>query len=141
MRPNRAIVVGPADVTFDRRWNDTWRAAGGFEYELSDGWLLQGGISYDSSPVKASRRTPDLPVGEAYRFSTGIQYDYSENVTLGLTYTFLWFGNMKVNHSEIPGGATLDGQYDPAWGQFIGATFQWSFCSPLPWVECPSSSG
>lgn len=137
------IVVGPADVTFDRRWNDTWRVAGGFDYAFADKWTAQGGISYDSSPVKASRRTPDLPVSEAYRFSVGLQHDYSENVTFGLTYTFLWFGNMKVDHVAIPPsalGASLDGQYDPAWGQFIGATFEWRFCSPLPWVACPSRS-
>jgi len=138
-----SVRVRGADVSFDRKWDDTWRVAGGLQYSLGESWLLQGGVSYDSSPVKNKRRTPDLPVSEQYRFSAGVQHKLRSNLTVGLTYTFLWFGNPKIRKVDIPGlGAPspLDGEYDPSYGMFFGLTAKWEFCSPLPWASCPDKS-
>lgn len=139
------IAVGPADVSFDRRWNDTWRAAIGADWWFRKSWMLQAGFSYDSSPVKASRRTPDLPVGEGYRWSVGLHHRHSERVKFGLTYTFLWFGNMDVDEVSIPpngiaqtGRVILDGQYDPAYIHWVALHLSYRFCSPLPWAKCPT---
>ena len=135
------ISVAGTDISFSRRWKDTWRIGAGLQYQLAEGWLLQGGFGFDSSPVTDSKRTPDLPASEQYRFSTGLQYALGENTTLGLSYTFLWFGNPEMDTVNLPGpsGGNLDGEYDASWGQFIGLNFIWRFCSPLPWVECPSA--
>src|SRR5262245_46611095 len=80
-------------VTNFRDWHDTWRIAGGVRGRLSDGLLAQAGVSYDSSPVPATNRLPDIPVAETYRMSLGLSWDARRDddltVTLGLTYTLL----------------------------------------------------
>lgn len=136
------IVVGPADVSFDRHWHDTWRFAVGAQYAPREAWLLQAGFGFDTSPVSDSHRTPDLPYSEQYRFSLGVQHDYRENLTVGMTYTFLWFGHPEIDTKALPPslwGVVLDGKYDDSWGQFVGFTIEWRFCSPFPWAECPST--
>ena len=135
------IEVSGIDISFSRQWDDTWRIGAGFQYQLDESWLWQGGFGFDSSPVNPSKRTPDLPASEQYRFSTGLQYALGENVTFGLSYTFLWFGNPEIHTVDLPGpsGGNLDGEYDASWGQFIGLNFSWRFCSPLPWVDCPDA--
>ena len=67
---HQAFSVQGINIDFDRGWRDTWRVASGLQYRVGD-WLLQTGVAYDSSPVKASLRTPDLPASEQYRFSAG----------------------------------------------------------------------
>ncbi len=56
-------------------------------------------------------------------------------------YKFMGLGNPEIDTVNLPGpsGGVLDGEYDPSWGQFIGLNFIWRFCSPLPWVDCPSA--
>jgi long-chain fatty acid transport protein len=139
----QSIVVGPVDVSFDRRWRDTWRVATGLVFEPDERWTLRTGFAYDSSPVKASRRTPDLPVGEQYRISAGVQRAVGESLTLGFSYTFLWLGNPGVRQVAIPPrllGVVLDGEYEPSMVHTFGLTLQWRFCSPLPWVACPEAA-
>jgi len=111
-----------------RQWHDTWRIAGGVRGRLSDRVLGQVGLSYDSSPVPASNRLPDIPAGETYRGSVGIGWDVFSTektaVTVGLTYTLLWVANADVHHVVTQGAypATLTGTYRPDLANLIGAT-------------------
>ncbi len=134
------VVVGPVNVTVDRQWDDTWRVGAGAQYRIGDRWLLSGGLSYDSSAVKSKRRTPDAPVSEQWRFSTGVQFELRENMSLGSSFTFLYFDEPRIRGVNLPGVGTptpLDGKYDTAFAYIFGATFTWRFCSPLPWASCP----
>src|SRR5262249_17801643 len=80
-----------------RHWHDTMRVAGGVRVRLTDSLLAQAGVSYDSSPVPASNRLPDIPAGETYRGSVGMSWDVvntkETTISLGLTYTLLWIAN------------------------------------------------
>ena len=137
------ITVGPLDVSIDRNFRDTWRVAGGFQWQAHERVLLQAGYSYDSSPVKDGFRTPDLPLSEVHRWSVGGQWDYSENLSFGLTYTFQWYANAKIDQVDLPPGilgVTLDGRYKDYWGQFVGLNLTWRFCSPIPGVYCPEKT-
>ena len=42
--------------------------------------MLRGGFSYDSSPVDAEDRLPDVPAAEAFRFAVGLQKHFAENI-------------------------------------------------------------
>ena len=41
-------------------------------------------------------RTPDLPLGESWRFGLGARYDWSKNLAFGLGYTLLWSGDLDM---------------------------------------------
>jgi long-subunit fatty acid transport protein len=104
--------------------------AAGFRYRAGERWLVQSGFSYDSSPVGASKRLPDIPAAEAYRFSVGVEFAAADNITLAPSYTLVWFGHGKVDNVTLPptrgvDGVTpttviLDGDYDPFFAHFVG---------------------
>jgi long-chain fatty acid transport protein len=121
---NSAVIL-----PIDRNWRDTWRLGVGAHYQVQERLMLAAGFSYDSSPVTASKRLPDIPVGENYRFSGGLSFDAASNIELGLTYTFLWFGNMEIDQLALPPSQTLilDGKYDPGHVHFVGIHVSFSF--------------
>jgi long-chain fatty acid transport protein len=117
------LTVGPVTIPIDREWQDTWRVGVGVHYKLRESATLMAGFSYDSDPLEDSRRLPDIPVSEGYRFSAGARIPVASNIDLGVTYTFLWMGSdMEIDEVALPpdGGVVLDGRYDPAWIQFVG---------------------
>jgi long-chain fatty acid transport protein len=126
------VSVGPIATAQERDWKDTWRVAGGLRYRAGERWLVQGGFSYDSSPVGASKRLPDIPASEAYRFSVGAEFAVADNIVLAPSYTLVWFGDAEVDSVTLPPTRTdafplgnpatvvLDGDYDPYFAHFVG---------------------
>ncbi len=120
--------VGPGSIGLNRDWDDTWRIAVGLQYRMLLHTLLRAGLSFDSSPVDDSKRLPDLPVGEQYRFSFGVQHDLSAVLTASFSYTLLWSGPGNVDQVTLPGGTVvLDGDYDPNFIHALGFTFSGRF--------------
>jgi len=124
---NIPLTAGPAGTTAHLDWNDTWRTAIGFQYVPTEKWTLQGGFGYDSSPVKASGRQPAFPVSEQYRFSAGLMWRPQSYVEFALSYTFEWFGDMRMNNVAIPGGTVLDGKFEPAYANIVGINMRVKF--------------
>ena len=125
-----AIQVQPqqgSSLTLDRNYKDTWHVAFGAHYRVADPWLLTAGIAYDSSMVDDEDRTPDLPLGEAWRFGLGARYDWSQNLAFGLGYTLLWSGDldMDVNRGALAG--RVSGTYENVSMNFINFYLNWKF--------------
>lgn len=123
------MSIGPVTISIDRGWIDTWRIGLGMQYQVNKPWMLQAGMSYDSSPVAASKRTPDLPVGQWWRWSIGAQRKLNETMELGFSYTFVWFGEGNVDNVALPpnGAVVLDGRYKQNSAHFLGINFKWKF--------------
>ncbi|HEY8156071.1 MAG TPA: outer membrane protein transport protein [Myxococcota bacterium] len=121
------LTVGPLTPDAQLHWRDTWRTGIGFQYLPTEKWTLQGGFGYDSSPVKASRRQPVLPVSEQYRFSAGVMWRPETYMEIALSYTFEWFGDVRMNNVPIPGGTVLDGKFDPAYANIVGVNLKVKF--------------
>jgi long-chain fatty acid transport protein len=124
------ISVASEDIsslTIDRNYKDTWHAAAGTQFQLTRSWLFSAGLAYDSSLMDDEDRTPDLPLGEAWRFGLGASYEWSQNLTLGLAYTFLWAGdlNMDVNRGRLAG--RVSGTYENSNLNFINLYLKWKF--------------
>jgi long-chain fatty acid transport protein len=99
-------------LTADSHFHDTWHAAIGSQYRIGTPWLLSLGFAYDSSPVSRFHRTPSMPLDETFRFATGLQYDWSQEVTVGVAYEFLQAGDAKIAHLERgPLAGALEGDY------------------------------
>ncbi len=125
-----SVHDGPP-LSIDRGWIDTWRIGLGLQYQINNPWILQAGMSYDSSPVAASKRTPDLPVGQWWRWSIGAQRKLNERMEVGFSYTFVWFGQGNVDNVALPatpvGTVVLDGFYKQNSAHFWGINFKWKF--------------
>ena len=116
-----------SSLTVDRNYKDTWHVAVGTQYRVADPWLLTAGIAYDSSMVDDDDRTPDLPLGEAWRFGLGARYDWSKKLALGMGYTFLWSGDLDMDVNRGPLAGRVSGTYENTSMSFINFFLNWKF--------------
>ena len=116
-----------SSLTLDRNYKDTWHVAVGAQYRVADPWLLTAGIAYDSSMMDDEDRTPDMPLGEAWRFGLGARYDWSENLAFGLGYTLLWSGDLDMDVNRGPLAGRVSGTYENVSMNFINFYLNWKF--------------
>jgi len=124
------VVVASEDtssLTVDRNYKDTWHLAVGAQYRVADPWLLTAGVAYDSSMVDDKDRTPDLPLGENWRFGLGARYDWSQKLALGVGYTFLWSGDLDMDVNRGPLAGRVSGTYEDTSMSFINFYLNWKF--------------
>jgi long-chain fatty acid transport protein len=107
-------------------YDDTWHGAIGAQYKCSKRWTLTGGMAYDSSAVSDKNRTVTLPMGEAYRFGLGADWQATDSVKVNLAYEFMWCGDMSVNQSG-PVRGDVNGTFKNAWFSFLTASVNWRF--------------
>jgi len=111
----------------DRNYDDTWHVAAGAEYRVSDPWRISFGMAYDSSMVKDRHRTPDLPVGEQWRFGVGAEYAKSDRFTISGTYALIWGGDLSMSLDRGPLAGTVEGEYDGVAVHTVGIVFRWKY--------------
>jgi len=124
------LTIGPAAGTLNRDWKDTWRAAMGLQWRPHEKWTFRTGMSYDSSPIRNTKRLPDIPTGEQWRLSVGMEHEYTETVILGFAYTFIYGGAGKYTHAPQPpasSGVVLDGRHQDNFVHYFGLTARWKF--------------
>ncbi|MGI9342971.1 MAG: OmpP1/FadL family transporter [Gammaproteobacteria bacterium] len=104
----------PVSLTTPTRYDDTWRAAVGAEWELeSRPWKLSAGIAYDSSPVSSADRTPEFPLDRQIRLGFGLHVRDGKYFDWSITYTYVDSGTGRMNASLGPLTGTIQGEYDP----------------------------
>jgi long-chain fatty acid transport protein len=116
-----------SSLTVDRKYKDTWHVAVGGQYRVANPWLLTAGVAYDSSMVDDDDRTPDLPLGESWRFGAGARYDWSQKLAFGLGYTFLWSGDLDMDVDRGPLSGRVSGNYENTSMHFINLFLDWKF--------------
>lgn len=77
-------------------------------------------VAYDTSPVVQGRRTVVMPLDRQYRYSTGVQYDFSKDLTLGAAYTLIDAGDAPLNTEGGLARGNLVGHYSPNFIHAIG---------------------
>ena len=124
----QAGVEAGGTTTLNLHYQDTWHGAIGAQYHATEKWLFSGGVAFDSSAVSSANRTVTLPMGQAWRFGLGAQYQLSDSVNLAAACTFLWAGDMAVDQGA---NGTLRGRvsglYDNASFTFATLNLTWKF--------------
>jgi len=124
----QAGVESGGTTTLDLKYQDTFHGALGAQYRPSDKWLLSGGVAYDSSAVEDEDRTVTLPMGQAWRFGLGAQYQLSQKLNVGAAYTFMWAGDMSVDQgTDLSLRGRVSGAYDSAWFSVASLNLIWKF--------------
>jgi long-chain fatty acid transport protein len=116
----------PQSLTKELNYQDTWHGAIGAHYRPCEAWLFSAGFAYDTSAVSDENRTLSLPMGEAYRFGLGAQWQVSERVNLGAAYEFTWAGDMPVTQDSTYRGR-VSGSYEDSWFSFFALHLTWRF--------------
>lgn len=126
----RTVLVSDNGGTFTipRNWQDTWHGSLGAEYKLCYPVTLQAGVSYDSSPTRASSRTPDLPMDEVWRFGTGLIWQCNACEKLSTAIEYAYFGKAPIDSVKDGTDITLlKGHYRHNNLIFINFTYQRTF--------------
>jgi long-chain fatty acid transport protein len=124
----QAGVENGGTTTLNLQYQDTFHGALGAMYKASEKLVLSGGAAFDSSSVENANRTVTLPMGQAWRFGLGAQYQLSESVNVGAAYTFLWAGDMPVDQgSDTALRGRVSGSFNDAWFNFINVNLTWKF--------------
>jgi long-chain fatty acid transport protein len=86
------------------------------------------GVAYDSDPVEdATYNQPDLPLDRQIRYAAGLQYDWSQDLTVGAAYTFLDLGDANVDLSGGTLSGSLKGKYETNHIHFFNLNLIWRF--------------
>jgi len=101
-------------------WSDTYHWALGAQYRIGVPWLVSAGFAYDTSPVVEGRRTVVLAIDRQFRYSTGVQYQLSKDLTLGAAYTLIDLGAAPFNTEGGIARGNLVGHYQPNFAHVIG---------------------
>lgn len=87
----------------DFKWHDTWSVAAGASYQLSPQWLLRSGFAYDPSPTRDADRNVRVPVGNRKAVSFGSAYSPGADLTIDITYGYLWEPAASLNQANTTG--------------------------------------
>lgn len=68
-----------------------------------DKWLLQLGVCYDTSLFDSEDRTPYMLIDRQIRYVTGVQYQWSEDVSLGGQSVYADYGDAKIKNDLLRG--------------------------------------
>ena len=103
------------------RWRDTYHYAWGVQYKLNSKWELTSGVAYDTNPVDARYRTPELPLDRQLRYAAGARYQFSDTLTLGgyANYADLGKGRIDAKH--------FGGEYQQNAALQIAFNLNWTF--------------
>lgn len=124
----QAGVESGGATTLELNYQDTWHGAVGVQYRASERWLLSSGVAFDSSAVDNQNRTVTLPMGQAWRFGLGAQYQLSPSVNVGASSQFMWGGDMPVDQGTDQSlRGRVSGAYKDAWFAFAGLNLNWKF--------------
>lgn len=100
---NQFISVARGSVAVPRNWEDTYHLGLGFRLRKSDEWLLKFGAAYDTSPVDAVDRTPDLAVDRQWRLAFGAVWDKSDKLDVGFEFTYADLGSARIDNDLLLG--------------------------------------
>lgn len=105
-------------------WKDTYFAALGAEYKLSDSWKLRGGVAYDETPTSLAHRTPRLPDANRIFYSVGATWMLSDAFDLNFAYTRIEPRDPTIDTTS--GGSRVAGDFDGN-ANLFGVSAQYRF--------------
>lgn len=87
-------------TTLQPNWKDTFKVGLGAAYQYDDQLQLRFGVAFDESPVKsADYRLSTMPDNDRIWLSLGAKYDFNENSSLNIGYSYIHIkdGSANVN--------------------------------------------
>lgn len=110
----------------NEHWRDTDFFAIGASYQIDNQWKLRLGLAKDQSAVKKKYRTPRIPDSDRTWYSAGLNYQYNENLSFDVAYTYI---EAKKASVDLPTAGAQNGysaRYDNSvklWGISLNYKF------------------
>ncbi len=115
------ILYAAYDVPKTKDWDDASAYRLSLEYKLNDIWTLLGGFAYDENPIPDETLGFETPDSDAWLFSIGTRYKYSEQTdfALGLLYDY--------KESRTVSNGTVEGKIDGAGAILVSLGMKYKF--------------
>jgi long-chain fatty acid transport protein len=97
----------PAFVRFNYR--DSWYASAGVEYAYNRDLTLRAGVGYEWSAVTDRTRTVFISDNDRLWLSAGLSYNFTQQLTLDVGYTFIAVNKARINYTGGPAGTPSPG--------------------------------
>ena len=92
------------NATSTENYRNTWRAALGANYHVTEQWMMRVGGGYDQTPTVLSARDIRLPDTDRWALSVGAHYQFRPNLALDAGYSYLFAsGRSHVYKNQILG--------------------------------------
>lgn len=104
----KLVFDNPAqpDVLIKLPWKDSYFFALGASYRVTDRLTLRGGMARDLSPAHGIGVTPEIPDGNAWWVSSGVEYRWSDSVVINAALGATFTENVRVDQKATgPGNA------------------------------------
>ncbi|MGH9783937.1 MAG: OmpP1/FadL family transporter, partial [Terriglobia bacterium] len=121
------LTGSPANLntTTNLAYQDTYHVALGNRYRINQAWLINSGFAWDSSMIKNQNYTVSLPVGQAYRFGLGAEWQASPKLNVAFSYELAYGGDLPVNQNRGPLAGAVVGQFPSTYINFFQVGFIW----------------
>jgi long-chain fatty acid transport protein len=97
------IAIPNYENPIPKNWDDTVAIRLGVEYRLSPTLTLMGGVAHDENPVPTSNLGFELPDSDAWLYSLGVRYKYSEQMEFGAAVLYDYKEERDVSNGTIEG--------------------------------------
>jgi long-chain fatty acid transport protein len=113
-------------------FDDTWHAALGAQYHVSERQTFDFGIAYDSDFQDGGNVSPLLPANRTWRVGLGVHNNVDQHFSWGVAAEYAYMGTLDVNkRGAVPvalgGRGDLVGSYEHAGLVFVSAYANWRF--------------
>ena len=117
--------TGTESLTTVIDYQDTYHVALGNRYRINPAWLINSGFAWDSSMTKNQNYTVAMPIGSAYRFGLGAEWQASPKLNVAFSYELAYGGDLPVNQNRGPLSGAVVGQFPSSYINFFQVSFIW----------------
>jgi long-chain fatty acid transport protein len=114
------------DRTVPKDWDDTVAIRLGAEYRLDSKITLMAGVAYDENPVPEENLGFELPDTDAWLFSVGARYAYSEQMEFGIGILYDYKEERSVSQALDP-AAGIAGEFTDASAFLVSLGLSYKF--------------
>lgn len=115
------------DRPLTKKWDDSDALRFGVTWAVLDTLDATFGFAIDETPVQENTLGFELPDSDAYMYSTGLQYEYSKMLSLGLSYMYHHTTTRSVSAASVAGLPGIEGTFKGGGAHAVnfGAVWKW----------------
>lgn len=115
------------DRPLAKNWKDSDALRFGLTWEVLESLDATVGFAIDETPVKESSLGFELPDSDAYMYTAGIQYEYSDTMSLGISYMYHHTTSRAVSGDSVAGLPGINGTFKEGGAHALNFGTVWRF--------------
>ena len=115
------------DRPLEKKWDDSDAFRFGITWSILDTLDATFGFAVDETPVRENTLGFELPDSDSYMYTTGVQWEYSEKLSLGISYMYHHTTSQSVSGDPVAGLPGIDGTFKGGGAHAVNFGTIWKF--------------